>query len=281
MIHTSRQLKALVRNRSNGDNAKAATLIRNYVMERFLERMSLSEYKDKLILKGGLLVASMVGIDNRATMDIDATVRNYNLSAEDAKKMIEEIISVSLKDEVQFTIKSVESIMDEAEYPGIRLKLEAVLDTMKTPLKIDISTDDVITPKEVNYAYKLMFEERTIPVLAYNLETVLAEKMETVISRGILNTRMRDYYDLKVLSIVKSESINVSDLRKALEATSRKRGSHELMAGWDHILRQIKEDGGLMKQWEQYQRKYDYAAHYDWEDIVGNIEKLFERMMVC
>ena len=166
MIHTSRQLKALVRNRSNGDNAKAATLIRNYVMERFLERMSLSEYKDKLILKGGLLVASMVGIDNRATMDIDATVRNYNLSAEDAKKMIEDIISVSLEDEVQFTIRSVESIMDEAEYPGIRLKLEAVLDTMKTPLKIDISTDDVITPQEVNYAYKLMFEERTIPVLA-------------------------------------------------------------------------------------------------------------------
>ena len=280
MIHTSRQLKALVRNRSNGDNAKAATLIRNYVMERFLERMSLSEYKDKLILKGGLLVASMVGIDNRATMDIDATVRNYNLSAEDARKMIEEIISVSLKDEVQFIIRSVESIMDETEYPGIRLKLEAVLDTIKTPLKIDISTDDVITPKEVNYAYKLMFEERTIPVLAYNLETVLAEKMETVISRGILNTRMRDYYDLTVLNIVKSESINVSDLKKALEATSRKRGSHELMADWIHILKQIREDVGLMGQWERYQRKYDYAADYGWEDIVGNVEKLFVRMMV-
>lgn len=147
MIHTSRQLKALIRNSSNGDNAKAATLIRNYVIERFLERMSLSQYKDKLILKGRLLVASMVGIDNRATMEIDTTVRNYNLSAEDTRKMIEEIISVSLKDEVQFTIKSVESIMDEAEYPGIRLKLEVVLDTMKTPLKIDISTDDVITPK--------------------------------------------------------------------------------------------------------------------------------------
>ena len=281
MIHTSRQLKALVRNRSNGDNAKATTLIRNYVMERFLERMSLSEYKDKLILKGGLLVASMVGIDNRATMDIDTTVRNYKLSAEDARKMIEDIISVSLEDEVKFTIKSVESIMDEAEYPGIRLKLEAVLDTMKTPLKIDISTDDVITPKEVDYAYKLMFEERTIPVLAYNLETVLAEKMETVISRGILNTRMRDYYDLTVLNIVKSESINVSDLRKALEATSRKRGSYELMADWEHILRQIRDDAGLREQWERYRRKYDYAADYGWEDIVGNVEKQFERMTGC
>ena len=138
---------------------------------------------------------------------------------------------------MQFTIKSVESIMDEAEYPGIRLKLEAVLDTMKTPLKIDISTDNLITPKEVNYAYKLMFEEYIIPVLAYNLETVLAEKMETIISRGVLNKRMRDYYDLTVLNIVKSEAINVSNLRKALDATSRKRGSHEFMADWKHILR--------------------------------------------
>ena len=278
MIHTSRQLKALVRNRSNGDNAKAATLIRNYVMERFLERMSISKYKDKLILKGGLLVASMVGIDNRATMDLDTSVRNYNLSPEDAKKMIEEIISISLEDEVKFTIKSVESIMDEAEYPGIRLKLEALMDTMKTPLKIDISTDDVITPKEVNYAYKLMFEERTIPVLAYNLETVLAEKMETVISRGILNTRMRDYYDLTVLNIVKYESINVPDLRKALEATSRKRGSYELMGNWGYILSQIKDDAGLMKQWKRYQQKYDYADDYDWEDVVANVEKLFEKI---
>ena len=278
MIHTSRQLKALVRNRSNGDNAKAATLIRNYVMERFLERMSISKYKDKLILKGGLLVASMVGIDNRATMDLDTSVRNYNLSPEDAKKMIEEIISISLEDEVKFTIKSVESIMDEAEYPGIRLKLEALLDTMKTPLKIDISTDDVITPKEVNYAYKLMFEERTVPVLAYNLETVLAEKMETVISRGILNTRMRDYYDLTVLNIVKYESINVPDLRKALEATSRKRGSYELMGNWGYILSQIKDDAGLMKQWKRYQQKYDYADDYDWEDVVANVEKLFEKI---
>ena len=278
MIHTSRQLKALVRNRSNGDNAKAATLIRNYVMERFLERMSISKYKDKLILKGGLLVASMVGIDNRATMDLDTSVRNYNLSPEDAKKMIEEIISISLEDEVKFTIKSVESIMDEAEYPGIRLKLEALLDTMKTPLKIDISTDDVITPKEVNYAYKLMFEERTVPVLAYNLETVLAEKMETVISRGILNTRMRDYYDLTVLNIVKYESINVPDLRKALEATSRKRGSYELMGNWGYILSQIKDDAGLMKQWKRYQQKYDYVDDYDWEDVVANVEKLFEKI---
>ena len=223
MIHTSTQLKALVRNISHGDNAKAMTLIRNFVMERFLERMSLSKYSGNLILKGGLLIASMVGLDNRATMDIDTTIRNYNFSAEDAEKMIEDIIAVPLEDGTRFTVKSVENIMDDAEYPGIRFKLEAALDNMKTPLKIDISTDDVITPKEINYEYKLMFEERSIPLLAYNLETVLAEKIETIISRGTLNTRMRDYYDLMILNVVKSDAINYADLTKALEATSRKR----------------------------------------------------------
>lgn len=222
MIHTSIQLKALVRNKSYGDNAKATTLIRNFVMERFLERLSLSKYSGNLILKGGLLIASMVGIDNRATMDIDTTLRNYTLSPEYARKMIEDIIAIPLHDGIKFAVKGVESIMEEAEYPGIRFKLVAAQDTMKTPLKIDISTDDVITPKEVNYEYKLMFEERSISLLAYNLETVLAEKMETIISRGTLNTRMRDYYDLMILNVVKSDVISYADLTKALEATSKK-----------------------------------------------------------
>ena len=192
--------------------------------------------------------------------------------------MIEDIIAIPLDDETRFEVKSVESIMDEAEYPGIRFKLDAVLDTMKTPLKIDISTDDVITPKEVNYEYKLMFEERSISLLAYNLETVLAEKMETIISRGTLNTRMRDYYDLMILNIVKSDEINYSDLSKALEATSRKRRSYELLSTPKHILEQIKADAGLMEQWGIYRRKYDYAADYDWEDIVKNMEQLFEKL---
>lgn len=278
MIHTSTQLKALVRNKSHGDNAKAMTLIRNFIMERFLERISLSKYSGNLILKGGLLIASMVGLDNRATMDIDTTIRNYNLSAKDAERMMEDIIAVPLDDGTRFTVKSVESIMDEAEYPGIRFKLESALDTMKTPLKIDISTDDVITPKEVNYEYKLMFEERSIPLLAYNLETVLAEKMETIISRGTLNTRMRDYYDLMILNVVKSDAINYVDLAKALEATSRKRNSYELLSAPEHIVKQIKSDTGLMEQWQIYQRKYDYAAVYHWEDIVTNIKRLFGKL---
>lgn len=279
MIHTSRQLKALVRNKSGGDNAKAMALIRNYIMERFLERISLSQYSDKLILKGGLLVASMIGSDNRATMDMDTTVKNYNLSPEDAEKMVAEIISISIEDGIEFCIKSFERIMDEADYPGIRLKLEAVLDTMKTPLKVDISTDDVITPREVNYEYRLMFEERSISVLAYNLETLLAEKMETIISRGALNTRMRDFYDLRVLSEMKAEEINYADLKEALAATSRKRGSYDLVMDVANILKQIKFDDGLAEQWKIYQRKYEYAVDYAWENVMNTIEFLFEQTL--
>lgn len=192
--------------------------------------------------------------------------------------MIEDIIAVPLDDGIRFTIISTESIMDEAEYPGIRLKLEAMLDTMKTPLKIDISTDDVITPKEVNYEYKLMFEERSISVLAYNLETVLAEKMETVITRGVLNTRMRDYYDLMILTTIKSDMIHFVDLAKALEATSRKRESYAILSDSEYILKQIKSDAGLKARWTIYQQKYDYARGYNWEDIVKNIEQLFEQL---
>ncbi len=218
----------------------------------------------------------MVGLDNRATTDMDTTIRNYNLSLENAQKMVEDIIAISVDDGIQFMVKSVGNIMDEAEYSGIRLKLEALLDTMKTPLKIDISTDDVITPKEINYAYKLMFEDRSIPVLAYNLETVLAEKIETIISRGTLNTRMRDYYDLMILNVTKYKEINYADLSKAIEATSRKRESYELLSNSGHILEQIKADNGMIKQWELYQKKYDYATDYTWKEVVKNIEQLLE-----
>lgn len=199
MIHTSRQLKALVRNRSRGDSTKVQLLIRSYIMERFLERISLSPYREKFILKGGMLISSMVGVDYRSTMDMDTTVRNMPLSADHMEKIIKDIIRIPIEDGVTFGIKKITEIMEEEEYGGIRLHLEAVLDTMKIPLKLDVSTGDIITPKEITYQYWLMFEERTIPVLAYNLETVLAEKLETVLRRGTANTRLRDFYDLFLL----------------------------------------------------------------------------------
>ena len=200
MIHTARQLKDLVRNRSKGNSTLAQTLLRNYAMERFLERITMSPYKDNFILKGGMLVSAMVGLDTRMTMDMDTTLRNLHLSAEHAKQIVSEITSIQLDDNVRFEIKSAGEIMNEAEYTGIRIQLDAFLETMRTPLKIDISTGDVITPHEVEFSYPLMFEDRSIPIKAYNLETVLAEKIETVLSRGTENTRLRDFYDLYILN---------------------------------------------------------------------------------
>lgn len=161
--------------------------------------MSVSQYKDNFILKGGVLVAAMVGLDMRMTMDIDTTIRNFTLTPEKAEQIIGEIIEIPLEDNIRFQIKSVTNIMDELEYGGIRLSLDTFLDTMRIPLKIDISTGDQITPAEIRFQYKLMFEDRYISVWAYNLETVLSEKLEAILVRGILNTRLRDFYDVYIL----------------------------------------------------------------------------------
>ena len=239
MIKTSRQLKALVRNLTKGDSLQAQIIMRNYVMERFLERISLSKYRNNFILKGGMLVSAMVGLDTRSTMDIDTTIKNMPLSVENAREMIEEIIAVPIDDGMTFSIKSVGEIMDEAEYTGVRVNLEATLETMRTPLKVDISTGDIITPREVLYTFKLMFEERTISILAYNLETVLAEKKETVIARGVANTRLRDYYDLYILQNEYTHAISMEQFKAAFLATCKKRNSIQLIAEGNKILKEL------------------------------------------
>ena len=196
MIHTAKQLKDKVKNMSGGNSEVAQALIRTYFMERFLERVSVSEYRNNFILKGGMLVASIVGVDMRATMDIDTTVKALPLNEKDARAIIERIGELQLEDGVNFKITSVKEIMEEFDYPGIRMMIEANLERMRQPFKIDISTDDAITPGAVEYKYKLMFEDRSISVLSYNLETLLAEKMQTILARGLANTRMRDFYDV-------------------------------------------------------------------------------------
>lgn len=178
MIKTAKQLKDLVRNLSKKKSADAQILMRNYMMERFLERISLSVYRDKFILRGGMLVAAMVGLDARSTMDLDATVKGVNVNVDDVSDLIAGIVSVPIDDGVTFRVNKVSEIMDESEYPGIRVSMTTVFDGVVTPLKIDISTGDAITPRKVRYSFKLMLEDRSIDIWAYNLETVLAEKLE-------------------------------------------------------------------------------------------------------
>ncbi len=275
MIKTSTQLKDLIRNLSKKKATNAQILMRNYMMERFLERMSLSEYQDKFILKGGMLVAAMVGLDARSTMDIDATVKGATVSVGEVEKMIESIISVSMVDGVEFRVKRVSEIMDEAEYPGIRVSMETKFDGVKTPLKIDISTGDAITPREVRYSFKLMLENRSIEIWAYNLETVLAEKLETVVTRATTNTRMRDFYDLHILSQIYAQSILPSDLRVAIIATAKKRGTEKYLSDAFAAFDEVEADSNMEKLWLAYQKNFSYAVDLPWHTVMDSIRRLY------
>ena len=265
MIKTAKQLKDLIRNLSKKKSADAQILMRNYMMERFLERISLSQYQDKFILKGGMLVAAMVGLDSRATIDIDATIKGADVNVEAVEGIIMDIISLPMEDGVTFRIKQITEIMDEAEYPGVRVSMETEFDGVRTPLKVDISTGDVITPKEIQYSFKLMLEERSINVWAYNLETVLAEKLETVISRGITNTRMRDYYDIHILIKLYGNTLNGKVLGEALLATAKKRETEYHLNDAQEIFDEIQNDSNMQKLWKSYQKKFSYTSIWRWQ----------------
>ena len=275
MIKTARQLKDLIRNLSKDKSADAQILMRNYMMERFLERISLSEYRDKFILKGGMLVAAMIGLDARSTMDIDATVKGATVGIEDVENMIASIISVPVDDGVGFRVKRISEIMDEAEYPGIRVSMETEFDGVITPLKIDISTGDAITPREVRYSFKLMLEDRSIEIWAYNLETVLAEKLETIITRTTTNTRMRDFYDIYILDQLHGNTLNRQTLYDALLATAKKRGTERHLAEAVDVLNEVESSPVMQKLWESYRRKFSYAADLEWNIIMGAVRRLY------
>ena len=276
MKFTAEQIKTFVKKTAKGNSTISQITIRNYIMERFLERLSLSEFKNKFILKGGLLIASIVGLDTRATMDIDTTAKNLSLSVITATEIITKIISIPIDDGVSFVIKDVSVIMDDAEYNGVRASLEATIDAMRTPLKIDISTGDTITPGEIDYKFKLMFEDRSIVVLAYNIESVLAEKLETVISRGTANTRLRDFYDIYILQNIPSQSISHATLKAAFAATCSKRNSTFLLVDSSKILSEIKTSLEMQKLWLNYQKKFSYANDISWETVMQSICDLFK-----
>lgn len=272
MIYSSRQLKDLIRNLSKEVEIEPYVLIRKYMMERFLERVSKSKYNGSFILKGGMLVSAFVGIESRATMDIDTTIKGIPVTITEMKRMITEISDIYLEDNVKFRIKKLSEIMDEMEYTGIRFSMEAIMDGAVIPLKIDISTGDVITPGEISYSYKLMFEDRTIPIMTYPFETILAEKLETVISRSITNTRMRDFYDIHVL--LQLHKIDYDIFALALERTAKKRESLLLLENAENVLKAVNSSDDMKKMWTTYQKKFRYARSYTWDDMMWSIRKL-------
>lgn len=272
MIRTATQLKAKVRNLSGNDSQKSQTLIRNFIMERFLERISLSQYRDNFILKGGMLVAAVGGLDTRATMDIDTTVKSLNLSKDNAIKIVKDIIAVDIPDGVQFKIIKVTDIMEEHDYPGIRFMLEATLDKMRQAVKIDISTGDIITPGAVEYSYNLMFEDRSISLWTYNLETLLAEKLETIMARGTANTRMRDFYDIYVIS--RQEIFDKDILKKAFLATSAKRNTTDQIPNLENIIATVASNDTMAAQWENFRIDSFFVGDLSWDEVMDGVKTL-------
>ena len=276
MGFTSEQIKGRIKSVAKQNNADARTLMRIYMMERFLERLAQSEYRDNFIIKGGILVTAMIGVAHRSTMDIDTSMKNLNLSAEDALRVVNQVKDIDLDDGVSFEVKDVSNIMDEMEYPGIRVTMNANVGRLITPLKIDISTGDVITPRAIEFNYDLLLEDRSISLWSYNLETILAEKLQTVLARGILNTRMRDFYDIRMLLDTYEDKVNKAVLKDAFAATCKKRGTDNLQEQAEEIIKIIEADEQLQVLWRAYQKKYSYAAEIDYASVISGVRKLMD-----
>ena len=276
MGFTPEQIKGRIKSVAKQNNADARTLMRIYMMERFLERLAQSEYRDNFIIKGGILVTAMIGVAHRSTMDIDTSMKNLNLSAEDALRVVNQVKDIDLDDGVSFEVKDVSNIMDEMEYPGIRVTMNANVGRLITPLKIDISTGDVITPRAIEFNYDLLLEDRSISLWSYNLETILAEKLQTVLARGILNTRMRDFYAIRMLLDTYEDKVNKVVLKDAFAATCNKRGTDHLQEQAEEIIKIIEADEQLQVLWRAYQKKYSYAADIDYASVIRGVRKLMD-----
>lgn len=265
------QLKAIIKKMAQEKKTSAQLVLQNYMLERLLERVSVSRYRDHFILKGGFLIAAMVGLDTRATMDMDATIKGLPVDEGTIRTMFEDICAIDLQDDVSFSFRSIAEIREGDDYTGYRIALTADFPPMAVPLKLDITTGDKITPKEIEYNFKLLMEDRSISILAYNLETILAEKLETVISRGDQNTRPRDYYDIYVLLKLQSQNICLEQLREALTATCTKRGSTEVIKNYAAIINRVSMSAVMQDQWKKYQTDFTYAADISFQDTCNAV----------
>lgn len=267
----SMQLKAKLKNISKEKNVDFNTLLRLYMYDRFIERLSVSKYKDNFILKGGFYLSTLFGVENRTTMDIDTAFRNANFNEETIVKMIKEIVSIEIDDNAKLSYLGISPIRDEDEYGGFRADIQIEIDNIKEKFHIDIVTGDPITPKEINYKYKPILDDRYVKLWAYNIETVLAEKMETILNRVELNGRMRDFYDIYLIYTKDWDNVNLEDFVKAIEKTFYKREYvGEPLLALDLIM-----DSDILKErWKSYQKRYEYARNIDFDEILICLEKI-------
>ena len=266
-------LKAKIRNIAKQKNIPAQVILQNYMFERLLIRLSASEYKEKFVLKGGMLVAAIVGLDNRATMDMDTTLKNLPLTPEAIRSALEDVCGIAFDDGVMFEIGTISPIREDDIYGGYRVMLNARFDALLTPLSIDVSTGDAITPPVVPYCFSEIFDdEKSYELWAYNIETVMAEKVETILRRGVFNTRPRDFYDAYILTT--TQKFDKSVFVEALSATANHRGTAEQIADVPEIMHNIEDSPELCTMWEKYRKQFSYAADIEYGQIMGILKSL-------
>lgn len=270
MIKNAKSLMDKSRNLAANYNITANEVLQNYMFERILERLSVSKYKNNFILKGGLLLSSIMGIDIRTTMDMDTCIKGINLTDEQLYEVLQEILNIDVGDNVSFEIKNSQPIREEDDYGGLRYNIIAKFDNIKVNLSIDIATGDLITPREIEYDYKMIFEDRSLKIMTYNIESIIAEKFQTVISRGILNSRMKDYYDLYYLITYKEFS--KENLKNAIIKTFNKRNTD--IESINKVIDEIEKSEFVKELWISYSEKYQYAKCLEFKNVINSIKRI-------
>ena len=265
------QLKGKIRYYSQQTKLPPQEILQMYLFERILERMASSKYSNNFILKGGLLISSMLGIAERSTMDMDVTVRGINMDENTVTQAVNNILNINGDDGINFVFKKIEPIREDDEYFNFRVHFNAVFGKINSPMKIDITTGDIITPSAVEYSYKSLFDDKTIPVMAYNKETVIAEKYETIIRRNIANTRARDFYDLYKFFKLYRNTINPKVLKSAVNNTAQKRNSTSEIDDAIEIINEMRDEKYLHNLWKNYTATYAYAANITFNDLIDNL----------
>ena len=266
------KLRNIISKKAKGNSTLSGQLYQMFFFERILERISKSSYKYNIILKGGLLLSSIIGDDERTTKDMDATLKSMPLERERILQIFEEIFNISLDDDVTFEIVDIKDIREEDEYGGFKLNVLAKMDNLKVYIAVEITTGDKITPREIDYNYKSIFENKKIPIFAYTIETVVAEKFHAIVTRGLLNTRMKDFYDIYIL-ITKNKSItNNENVKIAIENTFKHRKTEINIAEIRETIEDIKNDGQMKKLWNNYKKNAIYAQDVNFEDLFEPLE---------
>ena len=275
MIKNAKSLMDRANNLAQRCDITTNEILQNYMFERVLERLSKSKYKNNFILKGGLLLSSIMGIDTRTTMDMDTCIKGINLDDTQLYEVLNEILSIDVNDNIKFYIKNSKPIREDDDYGGLKYNLLAQYENLRVNLSIDIATGDLITPKEIEYDYKMMFEDRSLQIMTYNIETIIAEKFQTVISRGILNSRMKDYYDLYYLTTYKQYSKDI--LRQAIKNTFEKRNTN--IENVQKVISEIATSDFTENLWNEYRKKFKYAKNIEYEQIMEKIKLLAENCL--